>query len=512
MTEQKDATGRSRMTRNLVGPWLGQLVVIVSGFVIPRFIDDNLGPVSLGIWDFGWSTVSYFRYMGLGICGGLNRNVALYTAKQDDTRLRRCVSTTLFLQLVVAALIVATTFLVAWLVPAMFDEIEPEQVVDAQTVLIFLGLSLAFSECFLPARGILTGYHLWTANAGVTAFGDTILLIALLAVLVNGGTLAHLGMAVLATTVISEIIRGVLAKRVYQHPMFSWQSVNRKTMVEMTVFGLKISIGAMSRMVVLQTTAICLAAAAGPAALAVYARPLALFNTANKFISLYAALLTPVAGSLQGLSRDSELRELLLSSVQASFAMAIPAVLMLSGYGDAIITLWMGDDYVVPALAPILGLAFLLPCAHAAGLRILIGIGAHGEVSVRSFLYSAVALAISCTAAFWYGWSPIVAAIVLGVSLNAGPGLVIIVGACRRFGVGFGDYLRGAVVRPLLCNLPLMAVIVVTRSLDKNVTALEAALWCGVGGTMVVILYWFFIMPDELRDNLRRRAGLAART
>ncbi len=282
-------------------------------------------------------------------------------------------------------------------------------------------------------------------------------------------------------------------------------------MMEMLIFGLKNSVGGMSRMIVLQTTALCLAAAAGPAALAVYARPVALFGHADKFISLYAFLLTPVAGSLQGLNRDAELRELLLSSLQASFAMTIPAVVLLSGYGDAVVRLWMGDKYVVPILAPILGLAFLLPYAHSVAMRILVGINAHGRVALRSLLISCVMLTISAGTAFWYGWSPVVAAIVVCVSLTAGPGISVVWSACRRFEVGFGDYFRDAVSRPLLCNLPLMAVIVVSRIVDKDVTALDAVVWGGIGGTMTVILYWFFVMPDTLRAKLRRRVGMGAK-
>ena len=108
--------------------------------------------------------------------------------------------------------------------------------------------------------------------------------------------------------------------------LISWQSVDRKTLMELMIFGIKNSIGGLSRMVVVQTTALCLAASAGPGALAVFARPVALFSHADKFIALYAFLLTPVAGSLQGLNRETELRELLLSSLRASFAMTIPAV------------------------------------------------------------------------------------------------------------------------------------------------------------------------------------------
>ena len=506
--KDQDVTGRSRMARNLIGRWLGQIVVVITGFVIPRLIDDNLGAVALGIWDFGWSTVSYFRYMGFGLAAGLNRFVALYNAKDDVANLRRCVSSTVFLQMFIAACVVLASFGMAWLIPLLFDEIEPSQVVDSQLVIVFLGCNLAVRMAFWPSRGILTGHHLWTVTAGVTAFGDIVMLVGMFASLKFGGSLADLGMIVFGTAIITELMRVTMAKRVYPYRMISWQSVDKKTMKEMIVFGMKNSVAGLSRMIVMQTTALCLAASAGPAALAVFARPVALFSHADKFISLYALLLTPVAGSLQGLNRNAELRELLISSLQASFAMTIPAILMLASYGDAIVRLWMGNDYVVPILAPILGLAFLLPYAHSVAMRILVGVNAHGRIALRSLVYSLVILAISITAAFYYGWSPVVAAVVVCVSMAVGPGIVVVAGACKRFDVSFSDYFSGAVSRPLLCNLPLLAIVVLSRIFDQDVTALDAVVYCSIGGTLVFILYWFFVVPDALRDKVRRRFGL----
>ena len=503
----KDVTGRSRMTRNLIARWLGQIVVIVTGFVIPRLIDDNLGPVALGIWDFGWSTVSYFRYMGFGLAAGLNRFVALYNAKEDIDNLRRSVSSTVILQVCIGVFVALASFGMAWLVPILFDEIEPAQIVDSQLVVLFLGCNLAVRMAFWPSRGILTGYHLSTVTAGVTAFGDIVMLVGMFAALKFGGTLADLGMIVFGTAILTESIRVVMAKRVFPYPMLSWQSVDRKTMKEMIVFGVKNSVAGLSRMIIMQTTALCLAASAGPAALAVYARPVALFNHADKFISLYGLLLTPVAGSLQGLDRKAELRELLLSSLRASFAMTLPAIFLLAGYGDAVVRLWMGDDYVVPILAPLLGLAFLLPYAHSVSMRILVGVNAHGRVALRSLLVSVITLAISIAAAFAYGWSPTVAAVVVCVSLTAGPGIVVVTAACRRFEVGFEDYFRDAVSRPLLCNLPLLAIVVLTRVFDRQVSALDAAVYGSAGG-IIVVLYWFFVIPDDLRRKVRRRIGL----
>ena len=51
--DQEDLTGQNRFGWNLAVSWVSQLVLIFSGFVMPRLVDDKLGQFSLGIWDFG---------------------------------------------------------------------------------------------------------------------------------------------------------------------------------------------------------------------------------------------------------------------------------------------------------------------------------------------------------------------------------------------------------------------------------------------------------------------------
>ena len=503
----KDATGRNRLTINLLGRWAGQIVVIVSGFVVPRLIDDSLGAVALGIWDFGWSTVAYFRYMGFGLAAGLNRFVALYTAKNDVVNLKRSVSSTILIQMVVAAFVVLASFGVSIVVPSLFDEISPEQMEESRLVLIFLGCNLAVRMLFWPARGILTGNHMWTVTSAVTAAGDILVLIGMFAVLKTGGGLSELGMVVFGTAVMTELVRVIMAKRVYKHRLFDWGSVDKKTMWNLVVFGVKNSVASLPRIIVIQTSALCLAAVAGPAALAVYARPLALFSHADKLISLYALLLTPIAGSLQGLERNDELKEFLLSSLQASFAMTIPAVVLLAGFGDVVVELWMGPDYVRPWLAPLLGAAFLLPYAHRAAMRILVGVNSHGKVALWSLLLTAISLAIAVSVAFHVGWTAEVAALVVGFSLLAGPGVYTVVGACRRFDVSVGEYFSESLLRPVFCNLPFMFAVVAARLLDPQLTIIDAAIWSAISGLFVIILYWKYLVPNAIREKVLAKIG-----
>jgi hypothetical protein len=55
---------------------------MVSGFLVPRLIDRNLGQDALGIWDFAWSLVVYFNLVQMGIIGSISRSVAFHRAQR----------------------------------------------------------------------------------------------------------------------------------------------------------------------------------------------------------------------------------------------------------------------------------------------------------------------------------------------------------------------------------------------------------------------------------------------
>src|SRR5437660_2502691 len=83
VASRKDLTGRERLVSNVLFTWAGQMVFFVAGFIMPRMIDHRLGQEVLGVWDFSWSLVSYFRFVELGITSSVNRHVAKYWGQQD---------------------------------------------------------------------------------------------------------------------------------------------------------------------------------------------------------------------------------------------------------------------------------------------------------------------------------------------------------------------------------------------------------------------------------------------
>ena len=89
---QSSDDGRERFGRNVAFAWGGYMVNVISGFLVPRLISDQLGQVTLGVWDFSWSFVSYFGLVQLGMGGSISRYVARYRAKNDVAGLNRSVS------------------------------------------------------------------------------------------------------------------------------------------------------------------------------------------------------------------------------------------------------------------------------------------------------------------------------------------------------------------------------------------------------------------------------------
>ena len=59
---KEDITGKDRMFWNTIVSWSSHFVLIISGFVMPRLMDQQLGAEQLGSWDFCWAFISYLNF------------------------------------------------------------------------------------------------------------------------------------------------------------------------------------------------------------------------------------------------------------------------------------------------------------------------------------------------------------------------------------------------------------------------------------------------------------------
>ena len=118
----EDLTGRDRMAWNVAASWAGHMVFVIAGFVMPRFLDRHLGQEALGIWDFGWSLVSYFGLTQAGIGSSVDRYVARFRSVGNTGALNCAVSSVMCIQIVSGMIAVLLTLTVAWALPVLFPQ------------------------------------------------------------------------------------------------------------------------------------------------------------------------------------------------------------------------------------------------------------------------------------------------------------------------------------------------------------------------------------------------------
>lgn len=492
-----DLTGRDRIFSNLLHSWGGYLVVFVAGFLSPRLIDRNLGQMELGIWDFSWSFVNYMKLASLGIGSSINRYVAKYRAAGDTERLNRTVSTVVCLQSAIAALVILLSFIIAWSLPIFWSNRFLEYIATAQWTIVLLGATLAVNMGFDTSRGVITGCHRWDLHNRIESVANVLELIGMVAVLTLGGGLYSLGSVVLLVAVFAGLWRMFSVKSVcpelYVRPsLFHWS-----TGQEMIRFGLKSLAIRSPTLILVQTTNIIIAAHLGPSALAVFSRSLALVRHVEGFMSKFAHILAPTAGSLQGMGKDEELRRFFLKTTCYGVAFASPLLFFLIIDGDLVLSLWMGERYVHGQVLTILALGYFLPTAQNSVREILKGLNAHGKVGILSFFISGICFLIGYFFLNETGWTLDGAAIVLALSLFIGLGFVPTVYACRKLQVPYLRYLVHSVLPPLFCNIPFVACLLVGRKLFPANPIVAGGVGGAAGMLLLVILYLWLIFPEK---------------
>ena len=156
-----ELTGANRVGRSVLTTWVAHGVVVVTGFIVPRLIDEKLGQISLGIWDLAWSTVNYLSLTNFGMPAALGRYVALYRASAELDELRCSVSSVVLLQLFITLILIFAVGAVVYLLPYWITFTDASVIKSSQLVVLFLAVSMVIRILTGPARGILTGCHRW---------------------------------------------------------------------------------------------------------------------------------------------------------------------------------------------------------------------------------------------------------------------------------------------------------------------------------------------------------------
>ncbi|HWD90904.1 MAG TPA: oligosaccharide flippase family protein [Verrucomicrobiae bacterium] len=503
-TRERDLTGRSRLVSNVLFTWGGQMVFFVSGFIMPRVIDRTLGKEVLGVWDFSWSLVAYFRFVDMGVTASVNRYVARYWGKQDIEGINRVVSSAT-LALILAGLVMFLGTIVAVVtMPYWFgDSLKGFLSVTQQSV-FWLGTMLSMGTALGAYNGVLTGCHRWELQTMRNSTWQFIAVAGMLVALWLGGGLAMLAAITAICQILGQLTMVGLAYKACPGLKLKRSYVHLGTIKELYIYSGKTLLPTVSEMLLNQTTSVLITGSLGLGALAIFTRPRALLRQMDSLERKMAMILIPTTSSLESCGDVKEIENLLVKSTRYSIYLVLPLVIILVVFGGEVMRLWMGPAYANWILPAVLSIGFLGTCIQTPILYMLEGLNAHGRAGVGQFIgsvLSAVAVFISLRF-FQQGLTGAAIAVtvpLLVVNIIYLPALL-----CRRLGQGLGHFYRQVAIQPLIHVAPFAACLVVGRLLFKQYPAAALGL-CAVGGVALAIFYWRSVLPRTLKTGLQRR-------
>jgi O-antigen/teichoic acid export membrane protein len=488
---------------NVITGWAGYVVLIVSGFVMPRMLDRHLGQNALGLWDFCWSFTTYFNLLEIGVGSSVNRHVAQARAAGKSEAIARLTSSVMAVQCLVATLVVMAAAVGVWLLPILLPQQAAADTVAARWMLAFFGLDLAVRIAGNPFRGVITGCHRWGVHNGIIASNEIGNVVGMLTALLLGGGLRELGLAIFLGTALTETCRIIAAFRVCPELRIGIKYVDRATARHMISFGGKAALERLSRLILNSTNSFLVGTFLGPAALAVYARPGAIMRHIETIVNKFALVLSPTVGFLQEAGRLAELREFALRSAYFGACLTLPMTVMLVGLGGPILTLWMGPQYNVEIVVAILAIGSSLSILQRPTVTVLIGANLHGKAASVSVLTAVLGVGVSALAIGPLHLGLIGAA--LGVAFAFTTNAIFLVAyTCQKFQIHLGTYLRRVLLEPLLYVSPFAVCVLLCRMQLGDRPLLAVGCACGSAVFTLGPLYWKYVFPNQIKEKTRR--------
>ena len=412
--DQATAEGRAnerhrRVALTAAAAALAKVLSVGAALISVPLTLQYLGIERFGMWMTISSLIAMLAFADFGIANGVLSAVADAHGRDDNTAIRRFVSSGFFLLAGIAALLMVAFALAYTFVPW-------HKVFNVQTALARAeaGPALAvFVACFALAiplgvvqrvqMGLQQGFSasLWQCLGSVFALGGV-----LLAIYAQGGlpwlVLALAGAPLLATA--AKSLHFYFFARPDLRPRFSvanWDSVRQVAAMGVLFFALQITVA-----VAYSSDSIVIAQMLGASAVAQYAVPEKLFGLISLALAMVLAPLWPAYGEALARGDGVWVHRTLKRSVMLSFAIAVSLSAVVVFAAPMLIRLWVGDAVAVSLglllafsawksiEAAGIAVAFFLNGAKVVGLQVAVaGAVAITSISLKIYLVPSIGVA-----------------------------------------------------------------------------------------------------------------------
>lgn len=496
------------LVRSVSSSWLWYLLVMLSGFVIPPLVDRHLGKKMLGVWDFGWSLVFYVNWLQVGVSGAINRYVARYRAVRDWDMLNATVNSCLLLLLISCGLGAALIVVLARAAPHLLSGLDAHMLRTAQIVVLLLGATTLLEMASSSLNSVISGYERFDILNLIRGTRDGLVLVVLVAVLLAGGGLITMALVLLATEAVQALAFLLAGMRLCPQLRIAPRYCRWSVMKDTLAFGLRTVTHSFTRGILFEINSIMVTWFLGPGALAVYSRQRSLVLSLFAFVRHYAFVLIPRSSHLDARGDQRALQRLVIDSAKYGLYMTLPPILILLIMGGPLLRIWMGRGYEAPLVLAIFALGNLPVIAQVATYSIMMGMSRHGWLVVYG-VAGAVVSAAGGYIGLRLGLGILGPALAISVSMLVFDGVMQPLYACRVVKLSYRQYLAEMLPGPVFASVPFALCLGAARVFVHDSPWLVLLAGLSAGGGVLTVVYWYWVLPESLRQQIRLRLPFA---
>lgn len=502
MPQKEDLTGLSRLLSNSVTSWLSYFILIITGFLLPHFIDVHLGQAVLGVWDFCWAIINYLTLADISIGASISRYLSRYRINRQYKKEIKLLSTGLTIQIAILAILIMTTLILSIFIPQYISTENAYESSQIRWIIIFLGLSFAIRIFFDFARGILKGLHRWDIHSYINVTTRIVTSLTLIIVILLKGSLVELSIAYFIVTIISELARLYITYRYYHNLLMLKLSFDRKYTRKLLSFGVKNTYISILQPIMLQGSFIIIGMFLTTGVLAIYSRPISLIKYIEMIVLRYTWTLTPIASALQANNEPEKIKSLYIRSTMFAFAICLPVLLFIFVYGSRIIDIWMGQDYINDELIKLLSLCYILPISQSPAVSIMTGLNYLGKLAIIATISILICIFILLPLPMTDGWTLINIAYLMIFPIMITFGVIIPIYTCLVLKVNLTKFISDILLKPGIICIPFYLMLnYIDNNLQSHASSLITA--CLFSIIYIGVTYWYYIASDTIKQKIK---------
>lgn len=470
---------------------------------LPPFLTRLMSSEAFGAWSLVLQLSAFVGYLDFGIQTAIGRFIAQAGVSGDSEHRDRTVSTSLAALTAAGALGIFGSAGLAILLPHVFHQVPLLLLEDSRWALIFVGASLAVGLPCSLFNGIFVGLQRFEVPAAVIGGSRIVSSVFLVLIVRRGGSLAQMGAAVAAVNLASYGLQYLLYRRFAPRMRFSWQLVSRKAGRELFDYCLSLSIWSFAMLLVSGLDVILVGYFDfEKVPYYVVAATLTVFMAGIQ--NAVFNVMIPSSAVLQARGNCVQLGQAMITATRYGSFILLLMGLPLIFAAKSILTIWVGTRYAVQGalILQVLTAANIIRLSAVPYMMTLIGTGQQRLVTITPLFEGISNLLVSMIGGFFFGAIGVAVGTLVGGCIGVLGNLVYNMPRTVEIDFRIGDYVRDGYVRPLICALPLIAGVLVSRASESFVGS-GSYLPAGLVVASTAFLLWRCGLVASERDALR---------